>query len=474
LSNDQTVDLFNAETASLVAYIRYVFSDEIDRFSPLLTARIDTEISRRILQPAVKTKYWWKTAGMNWNPWICSNWLACVLFCERDSTRRAEAVRQISQACDAFMDAYPADGGCDEGPHYWDRAAASLFETLYLLRQSGNGDWATWSLERKAKLHAMGAYIYNMYIGNGYAVNFSDAHGNKSLLNVNIAYPFGIVTGDVVMRQYAAWTGQSQDILHHAARLYCNSGNWPSLPRELLFLQFIQSFLRESPVEPVTKSVWLPDLQVMTAREPFVAMKGGTNGENHNHNDVGSFIVYPDSKPLLIDPGVGTYDAKTFSNKRYELWTMQSDYHNLPRINGQSQRDGKQYCAQLVSYRPGQLTLDIAKAYPKEAAVKWWKRTVKTGKGRVEVTEDYSLESFKHPSQLMLMTVVEPKTDQAGLILLGSHRLVYDASQLSAAVEDVSDKMDGYLRNMWGPKMYRIVLTLRQQQLKGKIRYSIR
>ena len=48
-SEDQTVDLFNAETAALVAYTRYVLTDELDRFSPLLTKRIDQEVSRRIL-----------------------------------------------------------------------------------------------------------------------------------------------------------------------------------------------------------------------------------------------------------------------------------------------------------------------------------------------------------------------------------------------------------------------------------------
>ena len=470
---DQTVDLFNAETASLIAYIRYVFSDEIGRFSPLMVERIDAEISRRILEPAVKTKYWWKTAAMNWNPWICSNWLACVLFCEHDTARRTEAIRQITQACEAFMNAYPADGGCDEGPHYWDRAAASLFETLYLLEKADETNLSSWNKERLEKLQAMESYIYKMYIGNGYAVNFADAHGNKALLNVNIAYPFGVVTGDRTMREYAAWVGQSDDILHQPARLYDRSGNWPSLSRELIFLQDIQSFLRETPKEPIQKTVWLPDLQIMTSREPYVAMKGGTNGESHNHNDVGSFIVYPENEPLFIDPGVGTYDAKTFSKQRYELWAMQSDYHNLPRINGCSQRDGKEYQASVVSYKPGQLTLDIAGAYPKEAAVKWWKRTVKTGQGRVEVTEDYCLNDFVNPSQLMLMTIVKPETNQAGLILLGSHRLIYNASQLSVEIDDVSDKMDDYLRNMWGSQMYRIVLTLRSQKLKDKIRYTI-
>jgi len=461
---DQNVDLFNAETASLVAYTRYILSAELDQFSPLITKRIDSEISRRILQPAVKTKYWWKTAGMNWNPWICSNWLACVLFCEHDEARKAEAIRQIERACDAFMGAYPADGGCDEGPHYWDRAAASLFETLYLL-----GD-----IKDHAKLKAMEAYIYKMYIGNDYAVNFADAHGNKALLNVNIAYPFGLVTGDKTMRQYAAYVGRQGDIMHHAATFYNKSGNWPSLARELIFLKHIQSFIKEEAVEPFLKHVWLPDLQIMTAREPFVAFKGGNNGENHNHNDVGSFIVYAEGEPLLIDPGVGEYTSKTFSKQRYDIWTMQSDYHNLPLINGFSQRDGKQYAAQVINYKSNLLTLDLAGAYPKEAQVNSWKRTVKVkNKSQVEVTEDFTLNNYLGPTKLMFVTPVKPKIEKAGLVLLGSHHISYDKRQLEPVIEDISHLLDPVLQQMWGQQMYRIILTVKDTTKKTKLKYYI-
>ena len=472
--DDQTVDLFNAETASLVAYTRYVMGDELNRWSPLLTQRIDSEISRRILQEAVKTNYWWKTAGMNWNPWICSNWLACVLFCEHDDTRRQQAIDQISKAAEAFMAAYPEDGGCDEGPHYWDRAAASLFETIYLLTFIETPHSLRENVQRSAKLRAMESYLYKMYIGNGYAVNFADAHGNRAMLNINIGYPFGLLTDDQTMCQYAAWVGQQEDVLHQAAKLYNKSGNWPSLGRELIFLKHIQSFLCETPREPHLNDVWLPDLQIMTAREPFVAMKGGHNGESHNHNDVGSFIVYPNGEPLFIDPGVGEYTSKTFSNQRYDIWTMQSDYHNLPRINGYSQRDGKQYKSRVISHKTGQLTLDIGGAYPHEAQIKHWYRTVRVKRGKqVEVTEDFTLQSYLAPTQLMLITPVEPQLTKAGIITLGHHTLSYDDKQLTPAVEDLTPMLDPVLQQMWGQHLYRIKMTLCSNRLKQSVRYTI-
>ena len=151
LQEMQEVDLFNAETASLIAWTRYMLEKKFDAFSPDLCKRIDREIEHRILKQALAKDYWWKTAGMNWNPWICSNWLACVLICEKDEARKAEAIAQIEKATQAFIDAYPEDGGCDEGPGYWDRAAASMFEVMRLLTSDS-------SMARK--IRNMAAYAY--------------------------------------------------------------------------------------------------------------------------------------------------------------------------------------------------------------------------------------------------------------------------------------------------------------------------
>lgn len=463
LTEDQTVDLFNAETASLIAWTRYMLELQFNQFSPDLCQRIDREIERRILKPALANDYWWKKAGMNWNPWICSNWLTCVLICEHDEARKAEAIAQIEQATQTFIDSYPEDGGCDEGPGYWDRAAASMFEVLQLLSDfPGNAE----------KIKRMAAYAYETYIGNDYCVNFADAHENKAIQQVNIVYPFGLWLNDQTMREFGAWLGRQKHVLEHPAALYDKSGNFPTLGRELLFLRHIRDFIAETPREPLLKDVWLGNLQIMTARRGslFVAMKGGTNGESHNHNDVGSFIVYAsppgrlgEVSPLLIDPGVGEYTSKTFSNERYTIWTMQSQYHNLPQINGIDQKDGKQYAAKVISHKDGQLCLDIAGAYPEEAAVKSWKRTVTAMKSGISITEDYELTAYRQPARLMLIT-----SDKNAL-----QRIKYDNRQLDAAVEDISHLLDPLLQHIWGKEMYRIVLTVKSTKTKETIKYTI-
>ena len=226
-----------------------------------------------------------------------------------------------------------------------------------------------------------------------------------------------------------------------------------------------------------------------TADGLFLAVKGGHNGESHNHNDVGEFLVYADGEPLLIDPGVGEYTAKTFSAERYSIWTMQSQYHNLPQINGFDQHDGQQYAARVIDCKGQRLTLDLAAAYPEEAAVTAWKRTVELRHSReVRVTEDYRLARYVAPTSLMLMTTAQPQLLRPGHIVLTSgknttgsqasaletHVLSFNPQQLQPAIEDITPLLSPLLSDMWGPHLYRIVLTLRSPSLQGRVSYSVK
>ena len=474
--SDQTVDLFNAETAGLVAWIRYMLAD---RLGDEMQQRIDKEIDKRLLNPALNTNYWWKHSRMNWTPWICSNWLTAVLISEKDETKKREAIRQIRAALQTFIDGYPNDGGCDEGTFYWDRAAGSLFDCIELMESFG---LTTKEFASNLKVKAMASYIYKMYIGNGFCVNFADAHDNHAVVQLNVLYPFALWTDDITMRRYAAWIAQQQGFFRQPAKLFAGSGNFPTLGRELFLLTKLRQLQSEKPCEPKLESVWLPDLQIMTARRKlknhktfYVAMKGGTNGESHNHNDIGSFIVYANARPLLIDPGVGEYTSATFSAKRYEIWTMQSAYHNLPQINGFDQHEGTNYHATKVQYEPFSLAMDIASAYPKEAKVKMWKRSLSLKRGdSIEINEHYQLEKWMQPQRIMLLTPVQPIMLRRGVLQLGDNQLLYPHQQVTVKIEDISSKMDILLHKVWGDNLYRIVMTIDSKQLTNNIKYTLK
>ena len=67
------------------------------------------------------------------------------------------------------------------------------------------------------------------------------------------------------------------------------------------------------------------------------ACKAGSNAEQHNHNDVGSFMISKAGAVTFTDPGVGEYTRQYFGSERYELMLCSSRGHSVPIINGKYQ-----------------------------------------------------------------------------------------------------------------------------------------
>ncbi len=480
---DQNVDLFQAETAGMMAWATYLLRERLDAFSPFIAQRVQAEIDRRILTPCRVMAYEWKQNTSNWNPWICSNWLSCALLCEPDRDRQLQEVQEIMQCLDFYMDSAPDDGGCNEGPSYWTHAAGSLGQCLLLLRQATDGQI---DLSAQEKVKALGSFLYKTYIGNGRAVNFADASVHAST-EVNIVYPFACYLNDPVMAQYAALVARQENLFTDPGTVFHNSHNYPSLSHELMMLARLNSFLHTQPHEPLIADAWLPHLQVMASRSVegstkglFFAAKGGNNAENHNHNDVGSYVVYADGEPLLIDVGVGTYTAQTFGKDRYEIWTMQSGFHNLPIINGVDQTSGSKRKASDVQYaRKGKqvtFSLDIAEAYPAGAAVESWKRTFRFTKGKeLTVREEYQLKEYKAAPEIVLMTCARPEVVSGGIALqtaTGQRTITFDSSLCTPLIEPI-EITDKRLLESWSPDMWRIRLQL-TGRVTGSFSYFIR
>jgi hypothetical protein len=477
---EPVVELFSAETAALFAWTDYLLGKKLDSVSPLLRERIRVEVDRRILTPALeRDDFGWMGFGRqkivnNWNPWIASNWLASALILERDPQRRARTVYRIMRSLDVFMNGYPDDGGCDEGPGYWDRAGASLFDNLELLRGATNGGVDIYA---QPLVRNMGRYIYRAYIKDAYVVNMGDAPA-KARPDPELVYAYGKRIDDPVMSGFGAFLAQRRG-------QYAPGSS--TLGRILPALLITDEVTAAPAREPLLADVWLPDLQFMAARSAagsseglYLSAFGGHNAQSHNHNDVGNFVVYADGKPVLIDVGVETYTAKTFSAKRYEIWTMQSGYHNLPTINGIMQKEGSAFRAREVRYdtdaRRARLSMDIASAYPSEAQVDRYVRTVSLDRRARTVTldESYALREWTAPLRLNLMTPLLVDVSQPGEVRLratdgtGPGFVVrYDRAQFDATTEEVKID-DARLLPIWGPRLARVALAAKGKTLQGE------
>jgi hypothetical protein len=481
---EPVVELFSAEAAALLAWTDYLLGARLDSVSPLLRERIRVEVDRRVLTPALeRDDFWWLGFGPrkdvnNWNPWIASNWLASALILERDPQRRARSVHRIMRSLDVFLNGYPDDGGCDEGPSYWDRAGASLFDNLELLRDATNGGVDVYA---HPLVRNMGQYIYRAYIKDQYFVNMGDAPA-KVRPDPELVYAYGTRIDDPVMQGFGAFLARRRGEYRPGSS---------TLGRILPALLSTAQVVAAPPKEPLLADVWLPDLQFMAARSTpgsadglYLSAFGGHNAQSHNHNDVGSLVVYADGRPVLIDVGVETYTAKTFGSRRYEIWTMQSAYHNLPTINGVMQKEGAAFRARDVRYTSASsattIAMDLAAAYPAEAAVNRYDRTVTLNRASRAVTlsERYELREWKVPLRLNLMTPLRPDVSTPGEVRLrpdsaGASFIVrYDAARFDARTEEIPIA-DARLLPTWGPRLARVVLVSKDRALSGEHRLTI-
>ena len=482
------VDLFAAETGTLLSWVDYFLGDKLDAVSPQIRKRIYNEVNYRLMEPLMNQRHGWmekKSNGRgpnNWNPWICSNWINFVLLLEKDDTRRTQMIDHALKVLDEFINPYPHDGGCDEGPGYWGAAAASLYDNVSLLNLASRDAFRY--VYDDERFRNMGRFIYRAQISEKYFLNFADASPTPGIA-ASMVYRFGKDIRDQDMMDFGAYYRRTESNSISRTHFFRN-----------FFELFIQDEFQKAPQRlPFPKDVWLPDLQVMVARDQdgstsgfYLGAKGGHNDESHNHNDIGNFVVYYDGQPLLIDVGSGKYTARTFSDRRYDIWFNRSDYHNIPTVNGMTQSPDITYRASDVGYKSNKSTaefsLDIAKAYPDEAGINSWKRTIVLNRGKgVQVKDVVDLEKAESATQ-HLMTCYPCEVSKPGEVIVRyktkerktlEFAIKYNPKQFRATIEKVKleTEEDEGISSRWGDVIHRINFDLLSPKKKDTYMFEV-
>lgn len=480
------VDLFTAETAAVLGMADYFVGAKMDAVNPLFRKRIYHETNVRFFVPMLTRgdTYGWmsKTRPVNnWNPWIMSNWMSAALMMEKDQERRAQMVYRAMEGMDRYLNSLGDDGGCDEGPSYWTAAGASVYDCLEILGTSTQGKV---NIYDHPLIQNMGSYFYKVHIDGNYFVNFADADPTLTP-DALLLYRFGNALNDQRMVAMGSWA-----LGRFPERGVAVSGFHRF--RSIENLLTVQKIDKTIPSYPKVQDAWLADIQVMTARDAdsdlFLATHGGHNAESHNHNDVGDFILYSKGEPVIIDAGRGNYTARTFSAQRYELWFTQSNYHNLPIINGVGQKAGREFEAteagSVINEKEASLSMNIAKAYPNEAGVASWKRKVSLNraKNQIEIVDDYVMQQQPTSIQEVFMTISEVDISVPGKIQMTtpgkqSFVLSYDPKKWSASTDFPSTDGMEYrsFKTKWNSHpVQRILLTAKDLSPKGKHSFIIK
>ncbi|MGV3765124.1 MAG: heparinase II/III domain-containing protein [Chitinophagaceae bacterium] len=462
------IDLNAARTAVSIAETWFMLKEPLQRYAPFTANKVVYELHKRIFSPYLAHRdFWWMGFGKglvnNWNAWVNTNCLhtALLTLAPGDSLRNLTV--KILESADNFINRYPEDGGCDEGPSYWNEAGGKLIRMLQLLDEASD---RALNFSRQKVLHNMGTYIMKMQATENFMVNFADAHA-KSLPHAESVFRFGQYFKDAELNSFAAFVFKKE----HS-----------SIPggdvTDFLATADVYATLQStSAIAPLPRQSWLPDLQVLTMRSNagsekgfFAAIQGGHNNESHNHNDVGNFILFANGKPVLIDAGVGVYNSKTFSSARYEIWNMQSVWHNTPTMNGMMQKEGRQFAARSINLsvknNTTALKMDIAGAYPNSDREDRWFRTftLDGDKNIFLLKEEVVLKKTAVPSELNFITVIDPDVSISGSIRFPGTGVVMEYNdRLFHAVKEEKPVEDERISSNWGPVVYRVKLVQKMQ-----------
>ncbi len=349
-------------------------------------------------------------------------------------------------------------------------AGAVLYENLAILKNATNGKFDVY---QNPLIQNIGKYFYKVNIHAPYFINFADADATTGG-DPSSVYLYGKAIGDAQMQQFGAYLAKLNNWgeKSFSGKIY----------NQLKDLSFLDEIIHADAKEALVADFWLPDTEVAGARDSegsykgfFFGAKGGNNAESHNHNDVGSCVLYYDGKPCLIDVGREEYTAKTFGPHRYEIWTMQSLFHNLPLINGVPQKNGANYKAAhsvfTADKKKACFSTEISRAYPADAKVKSWIRSYTLNRGKnFKISDDYELIGKKGNTSSHLITCCNVKEINPGILQFEGDgfklNMIYNPIVVNAKIQFI-EVTDSNLKTYWPKGITQVSLNFVKPGLKG-------
>ena len=338
-----TVDLFACETAQALAEIITLLDDCLyDSVKSLVRKNVE----RRIFAPFFDSPIpyaKWENGDTNWNG-VCAGSIgsACLYLMQkdRDKDRLEKCIQRICSSLTYYIDGFMDDGACMEGVGYFTYGMTYYAGFAVQLFEFTKG---AIDLLDDGKLEKIAQFQQKIYFNSGLTVSFSDGdiksnyrmgltamlamrYPSVEIPNIELAGDFeadncyrfmGLLRDYTWTNQYVNWVDTEQ---HYGLQ-----------EKKVNFFHHVLSDAQWS----------------ICQSENGVAMatKGGHNEEPHNHNDIASFLYVIDDEEFLLDLGAGEYTKDYFGEGRYDILCNSSLGHNSPIINGELQKEGREYQA---------------------------------------------------------------------------------------------------------------------------------
>ncbi len=408
------IDLFASETAGALAEINEILGE---RLSPLISALLRRSVESRVIVPYAEgaVTYRWESWTNNWSA-VCASGVATAFAYMRPDLL-SKVLTRLENSMRAFLSGYGEDGFCLEGISYWSYGFGYYVVYADLMRDLTDG-----ALDGFAplKIAAIASYLQKMFLCGDATVSFSDS-GRRALSNIGLNH--------YLFREYP-----SSVKLLDASLTDCASG-CARFALDLRRILWFDSALQAENIKEIDETYYAEDAEwyIRKFSKFGFAAKAGHNGEPHNHNDIGSFIIALDCQQIFTDIGAGVYTKQYFRNEtRYEILQCGSQGHSVPYFGEHRQRCGAEHRAASVKADGNTFSLDMAGAYGL-SALRSLVRTFEVEEHSVTLTDCFDIDGDL-PITERFMLLAEP-TLKDGVLTVANKNVTFGESAKKIRIE---------------------------------------
>ncbi len=423
-----------------------------DRLHPLIKSRIDYEIDRRIIKPFMEKRWHWEYRANNWTA-VCSGATGCVFMLNRPEL--FELVRdRLNENMADYLRSYYDDGVCVEGAGYWSYGFGYYMEYAIMQKEFTKGRY---NLVDTEKVRNISTFLQKLFLDRDVIVNYGDC-GNGTSVSVPAGFMYGLRRAH----------GEIVDI-PPKERTSLEVHYFPAMLRA--FTDFDVSYVSSEISKNATYYMGDYGWFVKRCEKYGFGARGGSNGESHNHNDVGSFILSIDNEQVIIDMGSRPYTRQYFEAGRYNFLETSSRGHNLPIINGEYQKNIPN-TGSTTSFENGVFSVDFGSVY----GIKELKKLLRSYSftdNSVTVNDSLDIEGAFTLTE-RLVSYVEP-TIKSNEVIIGKAHIKFDKdvfeASYSADTHALECDVDGNIKR--GVTVYLTDLTLKTQDKNVSFRIEI-
>lgn len=390
------IDLFAAETGQALSEIMYILEDKL---SDYIKSIIRYEINRRIIESFKNRTYHWETVTNNWAA-VCAGCVGMTII--YSAPQKYEYFeRRLMKSLENFLSGYGDDGICTEGLGYWNYGFGYYTFFAQLLFEFSDGKKNIMNTE---KIREIAQFQQRMYLSGNTVISFADG-GRNGYFEKGLTHKLRKLFPDCVTVPDKNY--ENKDFCFEKD-FYRGENRFAVCLRNLLWSE--PEYAREGAASNEEKYYESAQWYTNISGTLGFAAKAGNNGESHNHNDIGNFILAADNKQYIADIGSGEYTKDYFGAGRYEILCCSSEGHNVPVIDNQLQRAGKQYCGKVLKHGSSRFITDISGAYD-VPCLKSAIRAFSVYENGVRLTDVFEFSDEKHHSiQEGFISLIEPET----------------------------------------------------------------